>query len=82
MLVRFMAQIGSRFGIIVSQKFAAQALPMIGALGGAAVNYAFMHHFQGVADAHFLVRRLERIYGQEEVRAQYERLRAETAFVA
>jgi hypothetical protein len=81
-LVRFMAQIGSRFGIIVSQKFAAQALPMIGALGGAAVNYAFMHHFQDVADAHFLVRRLERIYGQEEVRAQYERLRAETAFAA
>jgi uncharacterized membrane protein (UPF0127 family) len=69
-LVRFLAQIGSRFGIIVSQKFAAQALPMIGAVSGAAVNYAFMHHFQDVADAHFLVRRLERIYGQEAVRVR------------
>ncbi len=81
-LVRFVAQIGSRFGIVVSQKVAAQALPMIGALGGAAVNYAFMDHFQEVAKAHYLVRRLERIYGQDPVRAEYERLRAATAFAA
>jgi hypothetical protein len=81
-LVRFIAQVASRFGIVVSQKLAAQALPMVGALGGAAVNYAFMDHFQVVAQAHFTVRRLERIYGQDVVRAEYERMRAETAFAA
>jgi len=80
--VRFVAQIASRFGIVVSQKVAAQALPMIGTLGGAAVNYAFMDHFQAVAKAHYLVRRLERIYGQDAVRAEYERLRVATAFAA
>ena len=81
-LVRFIAQVASRFGIVVSQKLAAQALPVIGALGGAAVNYAFMDHFQEVAQAHFLVRRLERIYGQDTVRAEYERLRTEMAWAA
>jgi hypothetical protein len=35
-----------------------------------------------VAKAHYLVRRLERIYGQDAVRAEYERLRAATAFAA
>jgi hypothetical protein len=74
-LVRFMTQVASRFGVVVTQKIAAQALPVIGALGGAAVNYAFIDHFQDVARGHFAVRRLERRYGKETVRAEYERLR-------
>lgn len=71
-LVRLTSQIASRFGIVVSQKFAAQAVPLIGALGGAAVNTAFMAHFQSTARAHFTVRRLERSYGKPAVRAAYE----------
>ena len=55
-LVRFIAQIASRFGVVVTQKLAAQAVPVIGALGGAAVNYAFIDHFQEIARAHFVVR--------------------------
>jgi hypothetical protein len=72
-LVRFIAQIASRFGVVVTQKLAAQAVPLIGGLGGAAVNYAFIEHFQDVARAHFTVRRLERIYGRDVVQKQYER---------
>jgi hypothetical protein len=34
--------------------------PVIGALGNAAVNYAFIDDFQEIARAHFTVRRLER----------------------
>ena len=33
----------------MTQKVAAQTLPVVGALGGAAVNYAFIEHFQEVA---------------------------------
>jgi hypothetical protein len=44
------------------------------ALGGAAVNYAFIEHFQEVARGHFTVRRLERVYGKSVVRTEYERL--------
>jgi hypothetical protein len=78
-LVRFLTQVGSRFGVVVTQKLAAQAIPVLGALGGAAVNYAFIDHFQDVARGHFIVRRLERSYGKDLVRAEYERLRAELA---
>jgi hypothetical protein len=74
-VVRFMTQVASRFGLVVTQKFAAQMLPVIGALGGAAVNYAFIDHFQEIARGHFTVRRLERIYGKDFVRAEYERMR-------
>lgn len=73
-LVRFLAQVVSRFGVVVSQKVAAQSVPVIGALGGAAVNYAFIEHFQDVARGHFTVRRLERTYGKQRVREEYDRL--------
>jgi hypothetical protein len=75
-LVRLVSQIGSRFGVVVSEKLAAQAVPLIGAAGGAAVNYAFAEHFQSLAFGHFTVRRLERRYGGDLVRAEYDRLLA------
>jgi hypothetical protein len=71
-LLKFVTQVAARFGLVVTQKVAAQALPVIGGLGGAAVNYAFVAHFQDVARGHFTVRRLERLYGQEKVRSAYD----------
>ena len=81
-LVRLIAQIASRFGVVVTQKLAAQAVPIVGALGGAAVNYAFVDHFQEVARAHFIVRRLERRYGKEVVRATYDRFSNQSSAAA
>lgn len=81
-LVRFMSQVVGRFGVVVSQKMAAQALAVLGALGGAAVNLAFTEHFQDVARAHFTVRRLERVYGIDVVRAEYDRLKSTFAAAA
>src|ERR1700675_2763749 len=70
-LLKFVTQVAARFGLVVTQKVAAQALPVVGALGGAAVNYAFIDHFQDVARGHFTVRRLERLYGREKIRSEY-----------
>jgi hypothetical protein len=74
-LVRLVAQIGSHFGVVVSQKLVAQSVPLIGAAGGAAINYAFADHFQTIARGHFTVLRLERRYGARIIRAEYERIR-------
>jgi EcsC protein family len=60
--------------VVVTQKVAAQAFPVVGALGGAAVNYAFIEHFQMLARGHFTVRRLERMYGKDIIQTEYERL--------
>jgi len=73
-LVRLVAQIGTHFGVVVSQKLVAQSVPLIGAAGGAAINYAFADHFQTIACGHFTILRLERQYGVGVVRAEYERL--------
>jgi len=70
-LVRFLSAVAARFGVVVSEKIAAMAAPVLGAAGGAVVNTVFMKHFQTMARGHFTVRRLERKYGQEEIRTQY-----------
>jgi hypothetical protein len=67
----------SRFGVTISQRAALQIMPIIGALGAATVNTIFMQHFQDIARAHFTVRRLERKYGEEFVRARYRELEKE-----
>ncbi len=71
-LARLIARLAERFGPVVAHKIAAQLAPIIGALGGAAVNALFIHHFQDMAWGHFSVRRLERRYGVEEVRRVYD----------
>jgi hypothetical protein len=73
-MVRLIVQIAERFSIQVSEKTAAQALPAIGAAGGALINTLFIDHFQNMARGHFIVRRLERQYGQEIVRSTYSRI--------
>ena len=81
-LARLIGALSSRFGLVVSQKAAAQAAPIFGAVGGALVNLAFTEHFQSLAKGHFTVRRLERAYGQYEVRSEYVRIAREAGYWA
>jgi EcsC protein family len=64
-------EIATRFSVVVSERSAASALPVLGAVGGATVNVIFMNHFQRVASGHFAIRRLERSYGPAVVRRLY-----------
>jgi len=76
-LMRFIAKVASRFGMVVSQKAAATAIPIAGAVGGVTINTLFIHHFQNMARGHFIIRRLERKYGEKTVKAEYECLSIE-----
>ncbi len=73
-LINFITKIAERFGVQVTQKAAAQAVPAIGAAGGAIINTLFIDHFQDMARGHFIVRKLERSYSKEKVMALYESL--------
>lgn len=73
LLVNLIRAISARFGASLSQKTAAQLVPLVGAIGGAAINVIFMIHFQEMARGHFVVRRLERKYGRALVQSHYER---------
>jgi EcsC protein family len=66
------SEIATRFSVVVTERSAASALPVIGAVGGATVNMMFMNHFQRVARGHFVIRRLERQYGANVIRHLYD----------
>lgn len=70
-LVGLVARIAQRLGVSVTDKAAAQLVPLVGAVGGAAVNGLFIHHYQETAWAHFTVRRLERTLGPDVVRSAW-----------
>jgi hypothetical protein len=73
-VIRVMANLASRFGVIVTDKMAAEMVPILGALGGASINLLFINHFQSTARGHFIVRRLEKKYGEEFVKREYEKV--------
>jgi len=73
-LIKFINTIASRFGIVVSEKLAAQSIPLIGAAGGAGINVMFIDHFQEMAEGHFIVKRLEKKYGSKKIEMLYNNL--------
>jgi hypothetical protein len=46
------------------------------AVGGATIKVLFIDHFQDMARGHFIVRILEKAYGEDEVRARYDQILA------
>jgi hypothetical protein len=78
-VIQFLSRIAARFGLEVSEKVAAELVPIAGSVGGLALNVLFMHHFQSIAEGHFTVRRLERKYGAEAIQQHYLSLRAPAA---
>jgi hypothetical protein len=53
---------------------AAKAIPVLGAVSGAGVNYVFMDHFQDIARGHFTITRLEKKYGRALVEKVYREM--------
>lgn len=73
-LTQFIMKTAERFGVVVSEKLALQAVPALGAAAGAGINHFFLDHYQKVAHAHFSLERLCLIYEEKPVKAAYARL--------
>ena len=70
------ARVAPRLGVVLGQKLAAQTVPVLGAVAGAATNYAYTSYYTDVAHVHFGLRRLA--IETDQPHAQLvERLRAE-----
>jgi hypothetical protein len=74
-MLSLVGKIGSRFGLEISEKAAAELVPIAGSAGGLTLNVLFVRCFQSLAERHFTIRRLERKYGAKLVREEYERVR-------
>jgi hypothetical protein len=70
-LVKFLSAIAARFEIVVSEKLMAEALPILGAMGGGVINAAFTNYFGEAARYHFGLRALENRYGRTTIEQYY-----------
>jgi len=61
----------ARYSVIITEEVAAKAVPIVGAVSGAGINIIFMDHFQKMAEGHFIIKRLEKKYGEAEVKEAY-----------
>ncbi|MYM54834.1 EcsC family protein [Thalassovita mangrovi] len=52
------SKVAPRLAHVLGQKLAAQTVPVLGAMAGAATNYAYTSYYQDMAHVHFRLRRL------------------------
>lgn len=51
-------KVAPRLAVVMGQKLAAQTVPILGAVAGAATNYAYTNYYQEMAHVHFSLRKL------------------------
>lgn len=65
------AAVAPRLAAVLGQKLAAQAVPVIGAVSGAALNAAFLSYYREVARVRFALLALARQHGTDAVEAEF-----------
>lgn len=55
---RLIAAVAPKLAVVLGQKLAAQAVPVLGAVAGATTNYVYTRYYQEIAQVHFGLRRL------------------------
>lgn len=66
-LQKVLAVVVPRLAAVFGQKLAAQAVPVVGAVTGAAMNAAFLNYYRELARIRFRLMRLAEIHGAEAV---------------
>lgn len=75
-LHRLIATVAPRLAAVLTQKLAAQTLPVLGSVAGAGINYAFTRYYQELAEIRFALLRLSRQHGEAVVRERFIAARA------
>lgn len=70
-LQNLIAKIAPKLAVVFGQKLAAQAVPILGAVSGAALNAAFLSYFREMAHVRFALLRLAATHGAEPVLASF-----------
>ena len=66
-LNRIIAAVAPRFATVLGEKLAAQAVPILGSVAGAGINYAFVQYYQEMAEVRFGLKRLAEAHGEAAV---------------
>jgi hypothetical protein len=70
-LQKMIATVAPKLAVAMGQKLAAQAVPVLGAVSGAALNAAFLSYYREIAHVRFGLLRLTVLHGAEPVMAAF-----------
>ncbi len=73
---RLIATVAPRLATVLTEKLAAQTLPLLGSVAGAGINYAFTRYYVELAEIRFALLRLGRAHGDEGVALAFREARA------
>jgi hypothetical protein len=65
------ASVAPKLAAVLGQRLAAQAVPVLGAVTGAALNAAFLSYYREVARIRFALLRLAEVHGAEPMLAAF-----------
>lgn len=66
------ARYAPKLALVLSQKLAAQMVPVLGAVSGAGLNYTFISYFEEMAQVKFKLLKLAQQHGPERVREMFK----------
>lgn len=65
------AAIAPRLAMVLGQKVAAQAVPIVGAVSGAAMNAAYLSYYREIARVRFELLNLSKVHGTDTVESEF-----------
>ena len=74
-LAEYIEIIAARLGINLTEKMAAQVVPVIGAVTAATLNALFTDFYQNMAKGHFTILKLENKYSKELIKEEYDKIK-------
>ena len=69
---KIIVTVAPRLALAMGQKLAAQAVPVLGAVTGAALNAAYLGYYREIARIRFALMRLAEVHGAEAVISGFE----------
>ena len=70
-LNRVIAVVAPRLSLVLGEKLAAQAVPLLGSVAGAGINYAFLSYYQQMAHVRFGLRKLAERHDRDALLAAF-----------
>jgi hypothetical protein len=64
--------IAPKLALVLGQKVAAQAVPLVGSISGAALNLAFLNYYREIARIRFALLNLSEVHGTERVLSAFQ----------
>ena len=74
LVTQLISKVAQKMSLIISQKLWSQAIPFVGAITGASLNFAFMSYYEEMAHVRFGLKKLQKEYPDKDPLTDFKQL--------